>query len=356
MIYLDNAATTQMSAEAKEAYIKAPFGNPSSLHNLGIEAEGLIKSVREKLASKLSVAREEIFFTSGGSEGNNTAILGAAKARQRKGKHIITTAVEHASVLETCKALEREGFSATYLAPDEITVDGVLSKIQDDTILVSIMAVNNEVGAIYPIFDIARAVKAKNKEIVFHTDAVQAFGKIPLSLREGNIDLITISAHKIHGPKGVGALYIRRGVRVLPLINGGGQEKGLRSGTENVPGIAAFGAVLDFEIMDGTLVNKLKDGLSKLENVHILREPEAPHVLSISIPKYPSEVLMRILEERGIYVSSGSACSKGKRSYVLSAYKVNPKLIDSAIRVSLSKDTTDAQIDKFINTVKELFG
>ena len=356
MIYLDNAATTEMSAEAKKAYMEAPFGNPSSLHNLGIEAEGILKGVREKLAAKLGVTREEIFFTSGGSEGNNTAILGAARAKARRGKHIITTAVEHACVLEPCKALEREGFSVTYLSPDEITVDGVLSKLQDDTILVSIMAVNNEVGAVYPVFDIARAVKAKNKDIIFHTDAIQAFGKITINLREGNVDLLTISAHKIHGPKGVGALYIRRGVRVLPLIHGGGQEKGMRSGTENVPGIAAFGAALDFEIMDGTLVNKLNDGLSKIDNVHILREPEAPHVLSISIPKYPSEVLMRILEERGIYVSSGSACSKGKRSYVLSAYKVNPKLIDSAIRVSLSKNTTAAQIDEFINTVKELFG
>jgi len=323
---------------------------------LGIEAEGIIKGVREKLASKLAASREEIFFTSGGSEGNNTAILGAARAKARRGKHIITTAVEHASVLETCKTLEREGFTVTYLSPDEITAEAVLSKVQDDTILISIMAVNNEVGAIYPIFDIARAVKAKNKDIIFHTDAVQAFGKIPLSLREGNIDLLTVSAHKIFGPKGVGALYVRRGVRVLPLINGGGQEKGLRSGTENVPGIAAFGAVLDFEIMDDSLINKLKDGLSEIQNVHILHEPEAPHVLSISIPKYPSEVLMRILEERGIYVSSGSACSKGKRSYVLTAYKVNPKLIDSAIRVSLSKDSTEAQIDEFINTVKELFG
>lgn len=359
MIYLDNAATTRVAKSAIEAINKAcdeSFGNPSSLHNLGITAEGIVRETRDKLAKKLSATREEIFFTSGGSEGNNTALFGAARAKMRRGKHIITTAVEHASVLEACKALEREGFTVTYLAPDEINPTGVTSAIREDTILVSVMAVNNEVGEVFPIFDIARAVKAKNKDIIFHTDAVQAFGKIPLSLREGNIDLMSISGHKIHAPKGIGVLYIRRGVRILPLIYGGGQEKGLRAGTENVPGIAALGAVLDFEIMESTLINKLKDGLSEIQNLHILHEPKAPHVLSISIPKYPSEVLMRILEERGIYVSSGSACSKGKRSYVLSAYGVSPKLIDSAIRVSLSRYTTEAEIDEFIKTVKELFG
>ncbi|MBR5479265.1 MAG: cysteine desulfurase [Clostridia bacterium] len=356
MIYLDNAATTKMCEAAVNAYINAPFGNPSSLHGLGIRAEGEIKAVREKLAAKLGANREEIIFTSGGSESNNTAILGAARAKVRRGKHVITTGVEHASVLETCKVLEREGFEVTYLAPDEITISGVLKYLRDDTVLVSVMAVNNEVGAIYPIGEIAKAVKGKNPDIIFHTDAVQAFGKIPLNLREGKVDLLSLSAHKIHGPKGVGALYIRKGVRVLPLVNGGGQEKGLRSGTENVPGILAFGATLDFEQMNNGLINRLKDGLAGVSGIHILREPEAPHILSISIPKYPSEVLMRILEDKGIYVSSGSACSKGKRSYVLTAYKVNPKLIDSAIRVSISKDTTEAEIYEFINTVKELFG
>ncbi len=355
MIYLDNAATTKMTDAAKNAYIEAPFGNPSSLHNLGIEAERVVRDTREKLAKKLNATREEVFFTSGGSESNNTAIFGAARARARRGKHIITTAVEHASVLEACKTLEKDGFKVTYLAPQDITPEGVVSAMGDDTVLVSIMAVNNEVGEVFPIFDIARAVKAKNKDVIFHSDAVQAFGKIPLNLRDGNIDLLSISGHKIHAPKGIGALYVRRGVRILPLICGGGQEKGMRSGTENVPGIAALGAVLDFDIMDGTLINRLKDGLSQVESVHILKEPKAPHVLSISIPKYPSEVLMRILEERGIYVSSGSACSKGKRSYVLSAYGVNPKLIDSAIRVSLSRYTTEEEIDEFIKAVKELF-
>ncbi len=357
MIYLDNAATTQVKECAANAALRAmteEFGNPSSLHALGIEAEKMLKNAREIVAEKIGADKNEIVFTSGGTEGNNTAIFGVAEWRGKRGKHIITSEVEHACVLESMKKLSEQGFEITYLKHSELTPDGVLSAIRDDTILVSIMTVNNEIGAVYPVSDIARAVKRVNKDIIVHTDAVQGFLKVPINLRKSEIDLLTISGHKVHAPKGVGALYIRKGVRIKARNIGGGQERGLRSGTENVPGIAAFGAAVDSAEPFGDTLCYLKEKLQNCDKVKILFEPQAPHILSIAALNFPSEVAMRKLEERDIYVSSGSACSKGKRSHVLKSLGIDSKLIDSAIRISINESTTKAEVDEFVCAVNDL--
>lgn len=358
MVYLDNAATTQVKDSAIEAAVLAMrdgFGNPSSLHTLGIEAEKVVRTAREIIAEKIGADKNEIIFTSGGTEGNNTAIFGVAEAKGKRGKHIITSAVEHASVLNPMKKLSEQGFEITYLKHEELNPDGVLAHLRADTIFVSIMTVNNEIGAIYPTFDIARAVKRVNKDVIVHTDAVQAFLKVPINLRKSDIDLLTISGHKVHAPKGIGALYIKKGVRIKARNIGGGQERELRSGTENVPGIAAFGVAVSEEEKFGNTLSYLKEKLKDCDKVKILYDAEAPHILSIAIPTFPSEVAMRMLEKRGIYVSSGSACSKGHRSHVLEAMKIDSKLIDSAIRISICASTTKEEIDEFILAVNELF-
>lgn len=358
MVYLDNAATTQVKDIAIEAAVSAMrdgFGNPSSLHTLGIEAEKVIKSARETIAEKIGADKNEIIFTSGGTEGNNTAIFGVAEARGKRGKHIITSALEHASVLNPMKKLEEQGFDVTYLNHDELTPEGVAAHLRDDTILVSIMTVNNEIGSVYPTEDIARAVKRVNKDVIVHTDAVQGFLKVPINLRRSEIDLLTISGHKVHAPKGIGALYIKKGVRIKARNIGGGQERELRSGTENVPAIAAFGAAVEDSGKFTDTLKYLKEKLNTCDKVKILFEPQAPHILSVAIPSFPSEVAMRKLEERGIYVSSGSACSRGHRSHVLEALNIDSKLIDSAIRISISENTTKAEVDEFIRAVCELF-
>ncbi len=357
MIYFDNAATTQVKDSAIEAAVslmKDGFGNPSSLHALGIEAEKNIKVAREIIAEKISADKSEIVFTSGGTESNNTAIFGVAEWRGKRGKHIITSEVEHACVLESMKKLAEQGFEITYLKHNELTPDGVLAALREDTILVSIMTVNNEIGAVYPIADIARAVKRVNKDVIVHTDAVQGFLKVPINLRKSEIDLLTISGHKVHAPKGIGALYIRKGVRIKARNIGGGQERGMRSGTENVPGIAAFGAAVRDAKPFGDTICYLKDKLKACDKVKILFEPQAPHILSIAALNFPSEVAMRKLEEREIYVSSGSACSKGKRSHVLESLGVDSKLIDSAIRISINENTTNTDVDEFVRAVNDL--
>lgn len=361
MIYLDNAATTRVcdvAVNAAQNAMQNSFGNPSSLHRLGIEAETIVKNAREHIAGVLHADKNEIFFTSGGTEGNNLAIFGIAYAKKRRGKHIITSAVEHASVLSPMHELEKEGFTITYLAPEDITIDGVINALQDDTILISIMSVNNETGIRFPIPDIARMVKRIRPGVVVHTDAVQAFLKIPISLRDGAIDLMTISGHKVHAPKGIGALYIKKDVRIIPRNFGGGQERALRPGTENVPSIAAFGAAVregcDTQKMAKVLAY-LKNELLKIPSIKILADGNAPHILSIAIEGYPSEVAMRMLESRDIYVSSGSACSKGRRSHVLEALHVPAKLIDSALRISISEDIDEKLVDDFCATIREMF-
>jgi len=354
MIYLDNAATTKVSDAAISAAVDAMsehFGNPSSLHAPGIEGERLVETARRSVAQALGCDANEVFFTSGGTEGNNMAVLGAAKAAARRGKHIITTAVEHASVLEPVKKLEQEGWRVTYIKPDEnckISSDSVSEAVCEDTVLVSVMSVNNEVGAIQPIADICRAVRKKNAKTLIHTDGIQAFFKLGGKLCDTGADIITVSGHKIHAPKGIGAIYIKKGVRLEPQVYGGGQQKGIRSGTEPVPCIAALGAACNEWMENGDerrrnmacVLETVKGLLNEVSGVTVISGSDAPHILSVSVGSLPSEVIMRMLEQHGIYVSSGSACSKGRRSHVLRAMGVQDKIIDSAVRISVAHNTT----------------
>ncbi|MCF6096950.1 cysteine desulfurase [Thermovorax subterraneus] len=369
-VYLDNSATTKVAKEAVDAMVHAltvAFGNPSSLHRKGMEAEKIVNKAREKLALFLGGKAREIYFTSGGTESNNLAIKGAAYARRRYGKHLITTSIEHPSVLEVFKQLEEEGFSVTYLGVDEkghINLEELKQVIKPDTIIVSIMYVNNEVGSIQPIQDAAKII-SQNKNTLFHVDAVQAFGKIPLIPNLSGVHLMSLSAHKIYGPKGVGALFVRERTKITPLFNGGGQEEGLRSGTENVPGIAGFSAAAELVFKNfgawqakmKELKDRLKTGiLSEIPDT-ILNGPDdgAPHILNISFLGTKAEVLLHALESHGIYVSTGSACSshKSAKSHVLAAMGKTAEEIESAIRFSLSPFLSIEDIDYTVEILKK---
>ncbi|ADL08216.1 cysteine desulfurase family protein [Thermosediminibacter oceani] len=369
-VYLDNSATTKVAKEAVDAMVQAmtlAFGNPSSLHRKGMEAERIVSKSRETLAAFLGAKSREIYFTSGGTESNNLAIKGAAYARKRYGRHLITTAIEHPSVLDVFKSLEEEGFSVTYLGVDDsghINLEELERALKPDTILVSIMYVNNEVGSIQPI-EAAAEIIAKNKNTLFHVDAVQAFGKIPLIPHLKGIHLMSLSAHKIYGPKGVGALYVRDGIKIMPLFNGGGQEEGLRSGTENVPGIAGFSAAseLAFKNMAAwqarmrELKERLKDRILEEIPDAVLNGSEngAPHILNISFLGTRAEVLLHALESHGIYVSTGSACSSYKKgkSHVLAAMGKTAEEIDSALRFSFSPFLSLEDIDYTVEILKK---
>ncbi len=365
-IYLDNSATTKPSRLAVAAATRAmtdTFGNPSSLYMPGLEAENIITEARQRLAKLLSVKEKEIYFTSSGSESNNTAIFGTVKLKARFGKHIVTTSVEHASVLEPIRYLEKEGYEVTYIKPDEkgnIAIEKIADAIRSDTILVSVMYVNNETGAILPIEGIKKAITNKKSNALFHTDCVQALGKININLAKIDADLATFSSHKIHGLKGTGALFLKRGINLPPLIMGGGQEMGLRSGTENVPGIAAFDAALS-EIGDinakGKVIAELKaycvNRLTEFTNTEI-NSPEngLPYILNFSFKGYRSETLLHFLEGSNVYVSSGSACSKGKGSYVLNEMGLSRSRVDSALRISFCKDSKKEDIELLITALK----
>ncbi len=367
MIYFDNAATTKVIKKACDAAISAMeinFANPSSLHSLGISAEKIVKEARASISDALSCEPDEIFFTSCGSESNNLAIFGAA-ARSGKKKHMITTAFEHPSVLECAKRLEATGYEVTYISPRPdglVWPADVADAVREDTFLVSVMSVNNEVGSVMDIPAISKAVHIKNRETLIHTDAVQAFLKFPINASRYGADLISVSGHKIHAPKGIGALYVRRGLRLAPQLLGGGQESGLRSGTEATSQLAAFSvAVEDAKRKITENANEMKrlsemlvSELEVLPGVHVF-EPflRAPHILSVAFEKYPSEVSMRLLEESEIYVSAGSACSRGKKSHVLRALNVPERLISSTVRISLSRFSTKDEIRTFISAVKE---
>ncbi len=367
MIYFDNASTTQVLPEAAKAAVSTmceDFGNPSSLHGLGISAERIVNEAKATLASALSCDGREITFTSCGSESNNLAIFGAA-ARCKRKKHMITTTFEHPSVLECAKKLEAQGFEVTYISPRPdglVWPSDVADAVRDDTFLVSVMSVNNEVGSVMDIPAISKAVRIKNRDTLIHTDAVQAFMKLPLNASKSGADMISVSGHKIHAPKGIGALYIRNGVRITPQLLGGGQQGGLRSGTEATSQIAAFAESVRLALsgfpQSGDRMRELSEllvrELEALPNVHIF-EPfvRAPHIISVAFSKYPSEVSMRILEERGIYVSAGSACSRGRKSHVLKALGVPDNLISCAVRISLSRFSTEDEILAFVNAAKE---
>ncbi|HHY41330.1 MAG TPA: cysteine desulfurase [Thermoanaerobacterales bacterium] len=369
-IYLDNSATTKVLEEVARAVFDTMtlhFGNPSSLHRKGIEAEKIMQEARENIAKALGASPKEIYFTSGGTESNNWAVKGAAYARRRKGNHLITTAIEHPSVLETFAALEREGFSVTYLQVDRegfIDLNQLKEALTPETILVSIMYVNNEVGTIEPIQGAAQIIKASSNAL-FHVDAVQAFAKIPLVSKLEGIDLLSLSGHKIYGPKGIGALFVRDKVSIAPLLHGGGQETGQRSGTENLPGIAGFGkaakiCIDNLEKWHSQMV-QLKERLMKgiLDNIPdtVLNGPVsgAPHILNISFLGTRGEILLHALESKNIYVSTGSACSSHKsgNSHVLKAMGKSEEEQDGAIRFSLSPFLSMEDIDYTIEVLAD---
>ena len=365
--YLDNAATTKVCEEAAQAALAAMtenYGNPSSTHTKGREANRLLEAARKQVAAALCCAPGELVFTSCGSESDNWAILGGAEAMKRKGKHIISSAVEHDAVRRCLDELESRGFEVTRLAPDErggISVDSVVSALRDDTILVSLMLVNNETGAVTDISSIAKAVKKANPAVLVHTDAVQGFLKVPFSAKTLGADMISISGHKIHAPKGIGALYIKSGLRLKPFIVGGGQESGRRAGTEAMPQIAAFGAACEIARISMAENIARMQALRQLAVERLSRDiPElvligggAPHILSISLPGWRSEVLMNYLEAREVYVSRSSACKKGGRSHVLEAMGLSAKVIDGAIRIGLSRFSTEEDIDALCMGLKE---
>lgn len=363
--YLDNSATTAVCREAAEKALEmmtVKYGNPSSLHNKGMEAEDETERARETIAKSLGVNPEEIFFTSGGTEANNTALIGAAHAARRKGNKIVISAVEHSSVLETAESLEKEGFEIVKIYPDErgnISAKDIEEAVDENTILVSIMTVNNETGAIFPTDKISKIIKRKKSPALFHTDCVQAYGKIPLKNSKLSADLITVSGHKVHGPKGVGALYIRKGVRILPLLHGGEQQKKIRPGTEGVPLICAFGAAVSLFNIEENLkhVQTLRDyaleQLLKIDGVKI-NSPEdcLPYIINLSVLGIKSETMLHHLASTGVYISSSSACAKGQKSYVLKAMMLSDQRIDSALRISFSKYSTKEDIDALVQGIK----
>ena len=373
MIYFDNAATTCVFPEVVEAMqdaMQVTYGNPSAKHMKGIEAENKVKAAQELIAKTLRAKPKEILFTSGGTESNNTAIIGTAMANRRKGKHIITTKVEHASVYEPMYHLEEEGYEVTYLDVDSegiVDLDQLEESIREDTILVSCMMVNNEIGAIEPIEEIAKIIKAKNPNTIFHVDAIQAYGKLPIVPKNMGIDLLSTSGHKIHGPKGVGFLYINSKAKVQPLILGGGQQNGMRSGTDNVPGIAGLGvaAKMMYQNFDEKvehlyqLKERMAEGLSKIDDVVINGMPVregAPHILSVSFLGIRSEVLLHTLEDRNIYVSAGTACSSHKRkpSATLSAMGMSNAQIENTVRISFSEENTFEEVDYCLEVLNEV--
>ena len=366
LIYLDNSATTKPCSQAVEAALNAMkncYGNPSSLYEFGMQAEDIITDARQSIAKALYCREDEIYFTSCGSESNNTAIFGAVESLRRVGKHIVTTTIEHPSVLEPIAALEQKGYEVTKLTPDKrgfVSAEKFEKAIREDTVLVSAMYVNNEVGSILPVEKIKSICKQKGSKALVHIDCVQAFGKLKINLANLGADLISISAHKIHGIKGAGALYVKKGVRIPPFLLGGGQEKGFRSGTEAVPAIAAFGAAVKAlpdlkSAADDVLKikNYCIEKLKTFENV-VINSPEksSPYILNFSFSGYRSETILHHLERYLICVSSGSACSKGKGSYVLREMGLSQTLVDSAIRLSFSRETTLSDIDSFIEGLK----
>ena len=355
MIYLDNSATTKPCAEAVEAMQNAMtemWANPSALYSFGIDAAKAMRIARQKVAAAMGAETDRVFFTSGGTEADNWAIFGTAKRFGKKNKHIVTTAIEHHAVLNCMKELEAQGFEVTYLQPDalgRITVADLKAALRKDTILVSVMMVNNEVGSVIPIAQMAKLTHKLCPDAIFHTDAVQGFLKVPFAAKTLGADLITVSSHKIHGPKGAGALYISPRLKSFPpLLYGGGQESNFRSGTEATPAIFGFAAACEVGAAtfredisrEKALIDGLVEKLSAVRGVVINGSHEAPHILSLSIPGVPTQNTINILQDAGICVSAGSACAKGHRSHTLTAMKLSPEVMDGSFRVSLCKDST----------------
>lgn len=367
--YFDNSATTPVYPEVRDLVVKLmeeDYGNPSSLHLKGVKAAGYIKDARERLARLMKVQPKEIVFTSGGTESNNMALIGGALANRRAGNKIITTSVEHASVGSTVDFLKDMGFEVVRIGVDSLGLideQQLIDAVDDDTIIVSVMYVNNEIGAVMPIQDVVKRVKEKNPSVLIHVDAIQAFGKYTIYPGRMGIDMMSISSHKFHGPKGVGALYIRDRVKVKPIIYGGGQQSGMRSGTENVPGIAGMvlAAEMTYNDLDAKVehMRQLKEHLigelTQIEDVYS-NSGDAPHIASITFKGVRSEVMLHALEERGVYVSSGSACSSNKHSVssTLKSIGLPQEKLESTLRFSFSPENTMDQVDYAVDCCKEL--
>ena len=368
MIYLDNSATTKPCGEAVEAMTKAlteNWGNPSALYGFGIDTARQLRTARHTVAAAMGAEPDRVFFTSGGTEADNWAIFGTIKRFGKRGKHIITTAIEHHAILNCMKDLEAQGFEVTYLQPDgqgNITLDTLKAALRKDTILVSIMMVNNEVGSVMPIAQMAKLTHRICPDAVFHTDAVQGFLKIPFAAKTLGADLISVSSHKIHGPKGCGALYISPKLRSFPaLLLGGGQENNLRSGTEGTPAIFGFAAACAAvsatfkadSASEKALLDNFAEKLSQLEGIHINGSHDAPHILSLSIPGVPTQNTINILQDHDICVSAGSACAKGHRSHVLEAMRLSPEAMDGSFRISLCRSSTQEELDVLFTVIRD---
>lgn len=372
-VYLDNSATTKCFKDVAELMTKImceDYGNPSSMHNKGMQAESYIRNAKDIISRNLKVNEKEILFTSGGTESDNIALIGSAMANYRAGRHFITTKIEHPAILQTMKYLEEQGFEVTYLPVDkngQIRLEDLEKAIREDTILVSVMHTNNEIGALQPIEAAGSLIKKINPNIIFHVDAVQGFGKFRIYPKRMNIDLLSVSGHKIHGPKGVGFLYINEKIKIKPIIFGGGQQKGMRSGTENVPGVAGLAKAIEmiYADLDENVeqLYRLKEhfiaGVTRIPDIKInglTGKESAPHIISVSIRGIRSEVMLHALEEKGIYVSAGSACASNKpqTSDTLKAIGVEKELLDSTIRFSFSEFTTLEEIEYTLKAMQEI--
>ena len=364
--YLDNSATTRVCSEAIDCMLdclKNNWGNPSSLHEKGIQAEDLLERARKTVAGAIGCEPSEIVFTSGGTQSNNIAVFGAVEAAKRKGNKIITSSVEHPSVMKAFDRLENEGYEVVRLRVDRfgrVDLEQLKNELDEKTVLVSVMAVNNELGTIEPIKEISALIKKSGCPALFHVDAVQAFGKIPLSVRSLGVDLMSISSHKIHGPKGAGALYVKKGVRLVSPVVGGGQERDLRPGTEPMPAIAGFaGAVSALTVQKSlekitALRNQTVEKLKNMDGV-VLNSPDdaLPYIINLSLPGLPSEAVLNFLSNRNIYVSSGSACAKGHKSPVLTAAGLDTERINSSLRISFSRFTEETEIEMLLDGINK---
>lgn len=364
-IYLDNSATTRPCKAAVDKIVEVlttKFGNPSSLHEKGFEAEKEVEGARRILEKSLNASEGEIFFTSGGTEANNIAVFGAVNANKRRGNKIVTTSIEHSSVHNPVQELEKQGYDVVYLRPDangRVLIEQIEEAVDADTILVSVMMVNNEVGSIFPVEKIKGVIEGRKSPALLHVDAVQAFGKIPVNAEKLGVDLLTVSAHKIHGPKGVGALFKRRGMRIIPRTYGGEQQQGVRPGTEAVSLIAGFGAAVE-QIELGPQCDKitnlnryLRERLVDLKEISVNSPQDAvSHIINISTNEIKSETMLHFLSSRGIFVSSASACAKGKRSRVLREMGLSERRIDTALRISFSRENTRADVEELLLQLK----
>ena len=367
-IYLDNCATTKVCDEAVKASVKAmteSYGNPSSLHKKGMEAEAIVNSARKTIASVLNCDADNIIFTSGATESNNLAILGGINSRRRAGKTIVTDTVEHPSVSNAVAFFEKEGYKIKKVAPQKdgnFIADDFVNAVDDDTVLLTFMMVNNELGTVFPYEEIVRKVRKKRPDILIHIDAVQGFTKFPLNVKKCDVDFVSFSGHKIYAPKGIGGLYIKKGIRIEPVIHGGGQEKNLRSGTQSVPRIAGLEAAVKLCVDNKDEIAKnykfcneyLKKEFESIEGL-VINSPEnaSNHLINISVPGIPSEIMLHFLEQSEIYVSSGSACAKGEKSTVLKSAGISDERVKSALRISFSKDTKREELDIFVDILKQ---